>query len=78
MIADNQQVSLTPNAHLVYSYLSTRPNCIVAYREFETIGISFKSKTFTLANYISQIRSRVPGVQIYNVHGVGYMLKVKQ
>lgn len=65
---------LTPGAHLVYSYLVSRPNRIVGYKEFTTIGIkSRKSNAFNLSNYIAQVR-RVTGAKIYNVHGVGYML----
>jgi DNA-binding response OmpR family regulator len=77
MLADSQHISLTPGESQVLGYLESRPGCIVAYEEFAQIGVSFRTGTFNLANFISQIRRKVPSVEIYNIHGVGYMLKRK-
>jgi DNA-binding response OmpR family regulator len=78
MIADSQLVKrLTDCEQVVYIRLAARAGVVVKYDEFTEVGITNNSRTHNVANFVHSIRCKFPEVQIYNVHGVGYILRRK-
>lgn len=71
MISDSHYNSrLTPNAVIIYGYLSRRPNTIVTHDELK--GVLFVGTMKTISDYVRQIRQKTDA-RIRSIRGVGYM-----
>ena len=77
LVQDGKIVSLTKNQRNILYLLSKNRNSVITYDRFiEYIWEDKFIKFNTIASHIREIRSTVNGINIRNIRGEGYILKV--
>lgn len=77
LICEGEIVTLTKNQRNILYLLTKYRNSVITYEMFiEDIWEDKFIKFNTIASHIREIRSAVNGLQIRNIRGEGYMLKV--